>query len=68
MARDGWIERRQNGTDRRCKTVHLSRKAKDVMSDINQEAAALRGEIFQELPQTDLNCCIQVLEHIKERL
>lgn len=68
MARDGWIERRQCGDDRRSKRVFLSQHARAIMREINHEAAELRREIFHGISEEDLDNCYQVLAILKERL
>lgn len=64
---DGWIERKESATDRRCKTVHLCRNAKPVIEKIYSTARALRHELIADIPTRDLQTCMEVLARIKER-
>lgn len=68
MARDGWIERRQCGDDRRSKRVFLSPRARAIMREINHEAAMLRRDLFRGVAEEDLDCCCRVLEQLKQKL
>lgn len=67
MSRDGWIERRPYGSDRRSKTVHMTDKARRIIPCIDKAAETLRGELLSSIPESDLRHCIKVLELIKER-
>ncbi|MEO7724953.1 MAG: MarR family transcriptional regulator [Chthoniobacterales bacterium] len=64
---DGWIERKESATDRRCKTVHLSRNAKPVIEKIYSTARELRHELISDIPSDDLQTCMAVLSRIRER-
>lgn len=66
MARDGWIERRERGDDRRSKAVHLTPKARRVIPRIEAAATQLRRELLRDLPEVELRRCIDVLGRIKD--
>jgi len=66
MTADGWIERRESCSDRRCKTVHLTEKAQGVTREIMAVARSLREELLAEIPPRELEICFQVLERIKQ--
>lgn len=65
MARDGWIERRAHGEDRRRKAVHLTQKARRVIPRIEASAAELRDELLRDLPRAELQRCMRLLSRIK---
>src|SRR5205814_3569695 len=44
LEKDRWVVRRHSPIDRRCKTVHLERRAQRVIDRINATAAGLRHE------------------------
>jgi DNA-binding MarR family transcriptional regulator len=44
MEEGGWIERRQDATDRRVRTIHPTSKAREVYAEVK----ALAGEIYEE--------------------
>ncbi|HEY6070215.1 MAG TPA: hypothetical protein VIU85_02495, partial [Chthoniobacterales bacterium] len=53
--------------DRRCKTVHLTRRAQRVIEEINAAAFKLRHELLDEIPASDLRTCIEVLDRIQQK-
>ena len=65
MMEDGWIERRESEFDRRAKTVHLTKRAQKVISQINKVAAQLRIELLAKVDNADLEICMRVLQQIK---
>ena len=65
MTTDGWIERRESPTDRRAKTVHLTPQSLAIIQQINKVAAQLRGELLVDIPATDIETCMRVLQQIK---
>ncbi len=67
MAADGWIERRESDEDRRSKTVHLRPKACGLLEQITAVAMQLNADLLEGVPASDLRCCIEVLQRIKER-
>ncbi|MDQ6626528.1 MAG: MarR family transcriptional regulator [Verrucomicrobiota bacterium] len=64
---DGWVTRRESPNDRRCKIVHLQRRSKTVLDEIFSTAHELRDEFLRDLPQKDLETCMRVLTHIREK-
>jgi MarR family transcriptional regulator for hemolysin len=67
MARHGWIVRRPSATDRRCKTVHLTPKARRVVQKIRRVTLAFRKELFAAVPQRELLRCTRTLRALLER-
>jgi len=61
---DGWVTRRNAAHDRRCKTVHLGRRAQRVISQISAEAFKLRHELLDDIPVSELRTCMRVLATI----
>lgn len=66
LMRDDYIERREAESDRRSKTVHLTRKARNLMKQITAVAAQLRREMLAGIPDRDLKVCIRTLKHIQQ--
>jgi MarR family transcriptional regulator for hemolysin len=64
---DGWVTREESPNDRRCKIVHLQRRSKTVLDHIFSTAHDLRDELLQDLPARDLEACMRVLIHIRDR-
>lgn len=67
MAVGGWIERRESAEDRRCKTVHLTRKARAMARRIESVTRKLREEMLADLSQQDLAHCARVFRAIAKR-
>lgn len=66
MTEDGWIERRESATDRRAKTVHLTKQSCAIIKQINKVAAQLRGEMLVDIDPADIEACMRVLLQIKQ--
>jgi len=64
---DRWVARRNASHDRRCKTVHLTRRAERVIEQINSAAFRLRHELLDDISPTDLKTCIRVLDSIRQK-
>ncbi|MEP7016307.1 MAG: MarR family transcriptional regulator [Verrucomicrobiota bacterium] len=62
---EGWVARREASHDRRCKTVHLGRRAQRVIAQINSTAANLRHELLANIPAAELKTCMRVLDGIR---
>ncbi|MEP7071839.1 MAG: MarR family transcriptional regulator [Verrucomicrobiota bacterium] len=64
---EGWVARRRCVNDRRCKTVHLQRRAQRLIDKINRTARELRYDLIRDIPAHDLQTCMRVLEKISQR-
>ena len=64
---DRWVARKNAAHDRRCKTVHLTRRAQRVIEEISAEAFKLRHELLDDIPASELHTCIQVLDRIRQK-
>jgi MarR family transcriptional regulator for hemolysin len=67
LEKAGWITRKSSPRDRRCKMVLLGQRAQRVITRINTAANDLRHELLTDIPQADLQTCINVLMRIRER-
>ena len=67
LERGGWVTRRNASHDRRCKTVHLGKRAHQVITRINAAAAKLRHELLGDIPPSQLLICMRVLGAIRDR-
>ena len=54
--------------DRRAKTIHLTEAARPVLQNIEAEAAAVRAEILEGIPEEDLAMCMAVLDRVAQGL
>ncbi len=64
---DGWIERKESASDRRCKTVHLRRNSAAILDQIYSTAQRLRHELLADIPAADLQTCMSVLTRIRKK-
>ena len=67
LERAGWVARKTAKHDRRCKTVHLGRRAQHAIEQINATAVNLREELLSEIPRSELSGCMDVLERIRKK-
>jgi MarR family transcriptional regulator for hemolysin len=67
LERGGWVTRRNASHDRRCKTVHLGKRAHQVITRINAAAAKLRHELLDDIPPSQLLICMRVLGAIRDK-
>src|SRR4030088_1758816 len=64
LEKGGWVARRNASHDRRCKTVHLGKRAHRVIAQINAAAARLRHELLADISRSELQTCMRVLSRI----
>src|SRR5207247_8609644 len=62
---DRWVARKNSPHDRRCKTVHLARRAQRVIEQINAAAFKLRHELIDEISPYELRTRLRVLDRIR---
>jgi len=68
MTEDGWIERRDSASDRRAKTIHLTKQSSAVIKKITKIAAQLRGELLADIRPADIETTMRVLQQIKQNV
>src|ERR1700719_4490605 len=64
---DRWVARKSASHDRRCKTVHLAPRAQRVIEQISVAAFKLRHELLDDIPASELQTCMRVLDHIRQK-
>jgi MarR family transcriptional regulator for hemolysin len=64
---DRWVTRKNASHDRRCKTVHLARRAQRVIAQINAAALKLRHELLDDISASELRTCIRVLGQVQKK-
>ncbi|HET6655254.1 MAG TPA: MarR family transcriptional regulator [Gammaproteobacteria bacterium] len=67
MVAGGWVERRESPTDRRCKMVHLTRKAHSTARKIDAVIREVRQELLADLTQDDLAHFERIFQLITKR-
>ena len=68
LEKEGWVVRKNSARDRRCKTVHLQPRTERVINRINATALKLRHELINDIPTRDMEVCMRVLNHVRERI
>ena len=64
----GLIERNDDASDRRAKTVHLTRAGERAWERIEAALLALRTSLFDGVAREDADACLRVLRLLEERL
>lgn len=67
LEKEGWVSRKTSVRDRRCKTVHLERRAHRIIGRINVTATELRHDLIKDVSLRDLQTCMRVLSQVRER-
>lgn len=65
---DGWVKRKSLKKDRRCKIIHLTKKAQPTLTEIHNVVAQLRREIFVDIEDEDVRTCLRVMRQIKNKI
>lgn len=64
LEEDGWVERLPEPQDRRAKRVGLTPKAQEMVKTIEDEAHALRQEVWKGISANDRQTFLRVLQHL----
>ena len=79
LEEEGWVSRRNSPRDRRCKTVHLQRRAHRLIGQISATAVELRRDLIRDVSlrvehvgpgvgcPVDTESCMRVLNQIRKR-
>lgn len=67
LERDGLVERRAAQGDRRANSVHLSRKGRALIGEIEKIAAVLRAKLLAGIGKSDLDTALRVISRIKAK-
>lgn len=62
------IERRPSETDRRAKSVNLTRGGEKLLVDLHRISDSVRKDLLAEVSDEDLDTCIAVFSHISAKL
>ncbi|MCB1693045.1 MAG: MarR family transcriptional regulator [Pseudomonadales bacterium] len=60
LERKALIVRRPSETDRRSKTVHLTRDAEKLLGTLHEVAGAVRNRILDEIDESEIELCLDV--------
>ena len=64
LSAKGLIIRKTDEEDRRSKSIHLSKAADTLLEELDQLALEARKELLGDIPERDIQICIQVFETI----
>jgi MarR family transcriptional regulator for hemolysin len=68
LAEAGLVERREDAVDRRAKTLHLTPAGTRARAKIEAALQAMRAEMFDGIPDADLEACLRVFAALDARL
>ncbi|WP_124079272.1 MarR family winged helix-turn-helix transcriptional regulator [Pigmentiphaga humi] len=61
----GLVERREDATDRRAKSLHLTAAGRECVDRIEAALIPFRRELFADVDRTDIHTCLRVLEGLQ---
>jgi MarR family transcriptional regulator for hemolysin len=64
---EGLVERREDPTDRRAKTLHLTPKGEAKAEEINRVLRRVRADLLRDISSEDLAVTYDVLQRIEQR-
>lgn len=64
---EGLVERREDPTDRRAKTLHLTAKGEAKAEEVNRVLRRVRANLLKDIPPEDLAVTYDVLHRIEQR-
>jgi MarR family transcriptional regulator, transcriptional regulator for hemolysin len=64
---EGLVERREDPTDRRAKTLHLTAEGEAKAEEINRVLRRVRAFLLKDIPAADLAVTFDVLQRIEQR-
>ncbi|OJY61871.1 MAG: hypothetical protein BGP16_15100 [Sphingobium sp. 66-54] len=64
----GFIERRQDGNDRRSRLIFLTDKGRAAVTAMAAVVKEQRERIWQGIPDADIDAMLRVLSHLRSRL
>src|SRR3984885_784968 len=62
---EGLVERREDPTDRRAKTLHITALGEAKVAEINRVLSRVRTELMQDVPEHELLTTFKVLRQIE---
>ena len=68
LVQDGLVERREDPSDRRAKTVHLTKSGRAQSERASRALDALRTHLLEDVSSEDLAACLRVFEQMETRL
>jgi MarR family transcriptional regulator for hemolysin len=64
----GLVERRDDASDRRARTLHLSRAGRQCAVRLEQALIPFRRELFRDIDAADLAACLRVMKALDDSI
>lgn len=68
LEKEGWVKRQWEKHDRRIRTIHLTKKSRSTLTQIQTIADQLCKELLSTISKKSLDSCVGVLTDIKEQI
>ncbi|HTE37938.1 MAG TPA: MarR family transcriptional regulator [Reyranella sp.] len=68
LERRGFIERREDETDRRARGIHLTRSGRELAVRAAKIGGAIQGRLLAGVPLADLETCERVLQTLEREM
>ncbi|MBN8832466.1 MAG: MarR family transcriptional regulator [Sphingomonadales bacterium] len=68
LVRQGLLERRERGDDRRIKELYLTPAAHPVVDEISREVVKIRDKLLEDVSSEELETCLSVLARIRRSI
>lgn len=68
LERRGFIERREDESDRRARGIHLTRAGRDLAVRAARIGNTLQSRLLADVPEADLETCERVLETLERKI
>ena len=68
LERDGWVERRNDPTDRRAKQVYLSAKVEPVLASISKIGREVRSDALKGISEQEQTQLMALLQKMRSNL
>ncbi|MBW7967919.1 MarR family transcriptional regulator [Bradyrhizobium sp. BR 10289] len=67
LQEEGLVERREDPTDRRAKTLHLTRAGEAKVEETNRVLRRVRASLLKDIPPEELAITFETLQRIEQR-
>jgi MarR family transcriptional regulator for hemolysin len=61
----GLVERREDESDRRARTLHLTERGRDCAARLEQALVPFRRTLFDGIPRNEIAACASVLSRLE---
>jgi MarR family transcriptional regulator for hemolysin len=64
----GLVERKEDASDRRAKTLHLTSEGRRRAAQLEKALVAFRRKLFRDMPEDDIEACGRVFEALSQAI